>query len=177
MKNTFRRWLALAAKQYVCISKHPISKKWHAHSAHQNEVQYEELSHRLSPGTSCTNLGSNLDLASLEDLEEEQIQGSLRFSLFYDQLQSKLVVTVLDAQDLAVRDFSHSVDPFVWVRLMWTERENKEKSSMQCLLHEWQTRIVKKSCSPVFGDQFSCTLAEDEVSRVTVRFEVCDMPF
>ncbi|XP_073786416.1 synaptotagmin-2 isoform X1 [Danio rerio] len=139
-----------------------------------NKVQYEELSHRLSPGSSCTNLGSNLDLASLEDLEEEHIQGSLRFSLFYDQLQSKMVVTVLDAQDLAVRDFSHSVDPFVWVRLMWAEREDKEKNSMRCLLHEWQTRIVKNSCCPVFGDQFSCILAEDEVSRVTVRFEVRD---
>ncbi|RXN18213.1 synaptotagmin-2-like protein [Labeo rohita] len=78
------------------------------------EVFYEEMSHRLSPGTS--NMGSTLDLASMEDLEEENIQGSLRFSLFYDQLQSKLVVTVLDAQDLAVREFSNSVDPFVWVR-------------------------------------------------------------
>ncbi|XP_026143320.1 synaptotagmin-2 isoform X3 [Carassius auratus] len=138
------------------------------------EVHYEELSHRLSPGISCTNLGSSLDLASMADLEEENIQGSLRFSLFYDQLQSKLVVTVLDAQDLAKRDFSHSVDPFVWVRLLWAEREDEEQSSMQCVLDEWQTRLVKKSCSPVFGDQFSCTLAEEEVPRVTVRFEVRD---
>ncbi|XP_050991447.1 synaptotagmin-2 [Labeo rohita] len=136
------------------------------------EVFYEEMSHRLSPGTS--NMGSTLDLASMEDLEEENIQGSLRFSLFYDQLQSKLVVTVLDAQDLAVREFSNSVDPFVWVRLLWAEREDEEQSSMQCVLDEWQTRLVKKSCSPVFGDQFSCTLAEEEVSRVTVRFEVRD---
>ncbi|XP_016391416.1 synaptotagmin-2-like [Sinocyclocheilus rhinocerous] len=139
------------------------------------EVHYEELSHRLSPGTSYTNLGSSLDLASIADLEEENIQGSLRFSLFYDQLQSRLVVTVLDAQDLAVRDSSHSVDPFVWVRLLWAEREDEEQSSMQCVLDEWQTRLVKKSCSPVFGDQFSCTLAEEEVSKVTVRFEVRDL--
>ncbi|KAI7802189.1 putative synaptotagmin-1 [Triplophysa rosa] len=94
----------------------------------------------------------------------QHAQGSLRFSLFYDKLQSRLVVTVLDAQYLAVRDFSRSVDPFVWVRLL----------SLQCVLHEWQTRLVKKSCSPVFGDQFSCTLDEEEVSRVTVRFEVRD---
>ncbi|XP_067275906.1 synaptotagmin-2 isoform X2 [Pseudorasbora parva] len=138
------------------------------------EAQYEELSHRLSPGPSCTNLGSSLDLESMADLEEEQIQGSLRFSLYYDQLQSRLVVTVLDAQDLAVRDFSHSVDPFVWVRLLWAEREDEEQVSLHCVLHDWQTRLVKKSCSPVFGDQFSCALAEEEVSRVTVRFEVRD---
>ncbi|XP_052008813.1 synaptotagmin-1 isoform X2 [Xyrauchen texanus] len=140
-------------------------------------VHYEELdhmSHGLSPGSSYSNLGSCLDLASVADPEEEHIQGSLRFSLFYDQLQSRLVVTVLDAQDLAVRDFSHSVDPFVWVRLLWAESEDEKQSSHQCVLHEWQTRLVKKSCSPVFGDQFSCALAEEEVSRVTVRFEVRD---
>ncbi|XP_077050151.1 synaptotagmin-2 [Siphateles boraxobius] len=144
------------------------------HSVHQMEVHYEELSHRLSPGTSCTNLGSSLDLDSMTDLEEEHIQGSLRFSLFYDQLQSRLVVTVLDAQDLAVRDFSHSVDPFVWVRLMWAEKEDEEQCPLHSVLDEWQTRLVKKSCCPVFGDQFSCSLAEEEVSRVTVRFEVRD---
>ncbi|KAK7160211.1 hypothetical protein R3I93_007994 [Phoxinus phoxinus] len=138
------------------------------------EVHYEELSHRVSPGTSCTNLGSSLDLDSMADLEEEHIQGSLRFSLFYDQLQSRLVVTVLDAQDLAVRDFSHSVDPFVWVRLMWAAREDAEQCPLHSVLDEWQTRLVKKSSCPVFGDQFSCSLAEEEVSRVTVRFEVRD---
>ncbi|KAK9958996.1 hypothetical protein ABG768_011089 [Culter alburnus] len=138
------------------------------------EVHYEELSHQLSPGSSCTNLGSSFDLDSMVDLEEEHIQGSLRFSLFYDQLQARLVVTVLDAQDLAVRDFSHSVDPFVWVRLLWAEREDEEQGSLHSVLHEWQTRLVKKSCSPVFGDQFSCALAEKEVSRITVKFEVRD---
>jgi len=59
------------------------------HSVHQTEVHYEELSHQVSPGTSCTNLGSSLDqvsMAAILDVEEEHIQGSLRFSLFYDQL-------------------------------------------------------------------------------------------
>ncbi|XP_039539744.1 synaptotagmin-7 isoform X3 [Pimephales promelas] len=143
----------------------------------KTEVHYEELSHRVSPGTSCTNLGSSLDqdsMAAILDVEEDHIQGSLRFSLFYDQLQSRLVVTVLDAQDLAVRDFSHSVDPFVWVRLIWAESEDEEQCPLHSVLDEWQTRLVKKSSCPVFGDQFSCSLAEEEVSRVTVRFEVRD---
>ncbi|KAA0714956.1 Synaptotagmin-C Synaptic vesicle protein O-p65-C [Triplophysa tibetana] len=137
------------------------------------ETKLEVLNrHQMSPGSSYTTLGSSLDLTLGPD--EEHAQGSLRFSLFYDQLQSRLVVTVLDAQYLAVRDFSLSVDPFVWVRLLWAEREEKDQSSLQCVLHEWQTRLVKKSCSPVFGDQFSCALDEEEVSRVTVRFEVRD---
>lgn len=136
------------------------------------EVLDWQSHHTLSPGSSYTNLSSSVDLASTADLDEEHIQGSLRFTLFYDQLQSRLVVTVLNAQDLAVRDFSHSVDPFVFVRLLWGEGEDEEHSSLQCVLHEWQTSLVKKSCSPVFGDQFSCTLDKEELSRVTLRFEV-----
>lgn len=143
------------------------------HSPCQLEVLNQ---HQMSPGSSYTNLGSSLDLASTLGPDEEHAQGSLRFSLFYDQMQSRLVVTVLDAQYLAVRDFSLSVDPFVWVRLFWAEREDMDQSSLQCVLHEWQTRLVKKSCSPVFGDQFSCAMDEEEVSRVTVKFEVSNRP-
>lgn len=143
-------------------------------------------------------------LESLEDRESEeepQVRGSLRFSLYYDQLQGQLVVTVLEARQLPLRDFSHTVDPFVRVRLLWAreveeeeedieeeeeeeeimdqrKRTGKEKSSeslqpQQCVLHEWQTRMVKNSCSPAFGDQFSCGLAEQEVARITVKLEVC----
>ncbi|XP_065138767.1 synaptotagmin-2 isoform X1 [Paramisgurnus dabryanus] len=138
------------------------------------EVLEWQSNHTLSPGSSYTNLSSSLDLVSTADLDEEHIQGSLHFTLFYDQLQSRLVVTVLDAQDLAVRDFSHSVDPFVLVRLLWAERGDEKQSSLHCVLHEWQTRLVKRSCSPVFADQFSCTLDEEELSRVTLKFEVRD---
>lgn len=142
-------------------------------------------------------------LESLEDRESEEeppVHGSLHFSLYYDQLQGQLVVTVLEARQLPLRDFSHSVDPFVRVRLLWAKEveeeedtdeeeeimgqrkrrtgKEKEKSSQslqpqQCVLHEWQTRIVKNSSSPAFGDQFSCALAEQEVARITVKLEVC----
>ncbi|XP_030622834.1 synaptotagmin-A [Chanos chanos] len=140
---------------------------------HTDEVN--RLSRCLSPGSSLSDLDSAVEQD--EDEEEEQVQGSLRFSLFYDQVQSRLVVTVLEAKNLAVRGFSRSVDPFVRVRVLWGESEEEEKvSSLQlyCVLHEWQTRFVKDSHSPLFGDQFSCTLAEEDIPKIIVRLEVRD---
>ncbi|KAL6479123.1 hypothetical protein MHYP_G00125560 [Metynnis hypsauchen] len=128
----------------------------------------ERLSRCLSRSS---DLASSMD--SLGEPDEERIQGTLRFSLFYDQLQSRLVVTVLEARGLAARDFSRSADPFVCLRLLWAAREGDEQR-LSCVLQEWQTRLVKDSCNPVFADQFSCTLAEEDVPRVTVRMEVRD---
>lgn len=111
---------------------------------------------------------------SLGEVEEERVQGTLRFSLFYDQLQSRLVVTVLEAKDLAAREFSRSADPFVCLRLLWATREEDEQR-LSCVLQEWQTRLVKDSCNPMFGDQFSCTLGEEDVPWVTLRMEVSSL--
>ncbi|MBN3306701.1 SYT2 protein, partial [Amia calva] len=99
-------------------------------------------------------------------------RGCLRFSLFYDSELSRLVVTVLDAGGLPVRDFSHSVDPFVRVRLL--SGPPSEQSSLCCVLQEWDTRLVKNSRSPSFGDQFSYSLPEDELPAITVKLEVKD---
>uniref|UniRef100_W5LN42 C2 domain-containing protein n=1 Tax=Astyanax mexicanus TaxID=7994 RepID=W5LN42_ASTMX len=118
-----------------------------------------------------SDLASSMD--SLGELDEERVQGTLRFSLFYDQLQSRLVVTVLEARGLAMREFSRSADPFVRLRLLWASKEDDEQR-LSCVLQEWQTRLVKDSCNPMFGDQFSCILPEEDVSRVTVRMEVRD---
>ncbi|XP_076118329.1 synaptotagmin-2 [Alosa pseudoharengus] len=170
----------------------------------KEEFAHDQV-HRLSRCLSQDSLPASMLSGSLESLEDQesedepQMRGSLRFSLYYDQLQGRLVVTVLEARQLPLREFSHSVDPFVRVRLLWANEANeegdteeeeeeveerrttarKEKSSVsvrpqQCVLHEWQSRLVKNSSSPAFGDQFSCSLAEEEVHRVTVKLEVRD---
>uniref|UniRef100_A0AAY5K748 C2 domain-containing protein n=1 Tax=Esox lucius TaxID=8010 RepID=A0AAY5K748_ESOLU len=133
---------------------------------------------RLSRGLS---MDSHLELPSLEDQEqEEEVKGSLRFSLFYDKVQSRLVVTVLEARELPLRDFSHGVDPFVRIWLLWAGHEREEERglgsspSLCCVLHEWQSRMVKNNSNPMFGDQFSCSLEGRDVPHITVRFEVRD---
>ncbi|XP_035654500.1 synaptotagmin 1-like isoform X3 [Oncorhynchus keta] len=136
----------------------------------------EKLHEEAQRLSRCLYMGSHMELPGLGN----QLKGSLRFSLYYDQLQSRLVVTVLEARGLPVRDFSRSVDPFVRVRLLWAKHDNEEEKeeqsspSLQCVLHEWQSRMVKDSSSPTFGDQFSCSMEEEDVPHTTVRFEVRD---
>uniref|UniRef100_W5M474 C2 domain-containing protein n=1 Tax=Lepisosteus oculatus TaxID=7918 RepID=W5M474_LEPOC len=108
----------------------------------------------------------------LEEEEQESPRGKLRFSLFYDRELSRLLVTVLGACELPARDFSQSVDPFVRVRVL--AGPLSEQTGLHCTLHEWETRLVKKSRNPSFGDQFSCSLTEEEVPNITIKLEVRD---
>lgn len=127
------------------------------------------------------------------ELEEqdnlEQVHGSLRFSLYYDRLQSRLVVTVLQAEGLQGRSQTHNLQPFVRLSLMWASPEGTELEEFVdeegegkatplvfwTVLQEWRTRIVKDSCNPLFGDQFSCSLQEEEeLRRITLKMEVRD---
>uniref|UniRef100_A0A672HUM0 Synaptotagmin-2-like n=1 Tax=Salarias fasciatus TaxID=181472 RepID=A0A672HUM0_SALFA len=51
----------------------------------------------------------------------EKVDGSLRFSVFYDQQQTQLVVTVLQAEGLFQDRPTRSLHPFVKIRLMFAE--------------------------------------------------------
>ncbi|XP_047010937.1 synaptotagmin-2 [Ictalurus punctatus] len=168
----------------LTASKHTVNSTLLDSQSAKNETfqsspipNYQLYFHHDEVGSLSSCLYSSSDLAnstdSLEDVDEEHVQGTLRFSLFYDQLQSRLVVTVLEARDLAARTFSQHVDPFINVRVLWVAVEDEEQQ-LTCVLQEWQTRPVKDSCNPTFGDQFSCTVTEEEMPRVTVRLEVRD---
>lgn len=127
----------------------------------------------LGPLSCCLSSSSDLNSStdSLGDVDEGHIQGTLCFSLFYNQLQSRLEVTVLEARGLATRTFRQCVDPFVHVRVLSVAAEDAAQQ-LNCVLQDWQTRPVKDSCNPTFGDEFSCTLTEEEVPKITVRLEV-----
>ncbi|XP_076590022.1 synaptotagmin-2 isoform X2 [Chaetodon auriga] len=81
----------------------------------------------------------------------------------------------------------HSLQPFVKLCLMWASSEEVDVESytdeegtgmppvMWTVLQEWRTRIVKGSCNPLFGDQFSCILQEpEELHHINLRMEVRD---
>ncbi|XP_043980815.1 synaptotagmin-5 isoform X2 [Gambusia affinis] len=113
-----------------------------------------------------------------------RVHGSLRFSVYYDQLQAFLVVTVLQVEGLVGSSQTSGLQPFVKIRLMCagsegTELEHQEgqatPSVLWTVLQEWRTRIVKGSCNPLYGDQFSCILQDkDMINRITLRMEVRD---
>lgn len=138
---------------------------------------YQMYFHHDKMGPFC--LSSSSELASstdsLADVDQKHIQkhiqGTLRFSLFYDQLQSQLVVTVLEARGLAAQASSQCVHPFVHVRVLCLAVKDEDQQ-LTCVLQEWQTRPLKDSCSPTFGEMFSCTVTEEEMPRVTMRLEV-----
>lgn len=122
-----------------------------------------------------------------EQASVKKVDGSLRFSIYYDQLQSQLVVTVLQVEGLQDHSQKHSLQPFVKLSLMWASSEEVEVESctdeegagmppvVWTVLQEWRTRTVKGSCNPLFGDQFSCILQEPkELHHINLRMEVRD---
>lgn len=147
--------------------------------------------HRLSRCLSQTSLPmpeSRLtDRQMGEQANVQKVDGSLRFSIYYDQLQSQLVVTVLQVEGLQDHSQKHSLQPFVKLSLMWASSEEVEVEGctdeegagmppvVWTVLQEWQTRIVKGSCNPLFGDQFSCILQEPkELHHINLRMQVRD---
>ncbi|XP_073328700.1 synaptotagmin-2 [Pagrus major] len=138
--------------------------------------------------TSCPPTGSSqADRHMAEQDKVRKVDGSLRFSIYYDQLQSQLVVTVLQVEGLHDRSQKHSLQPFVKLSLMWAGSEGVELEGstdeegegsapvLWAVLQEWRTRIVKGSCNPLFGDQFSCVLHEHrDFHRINLRMEVRD---
>uniref|UniRef100_A0A669D865 C2 domain-containing protein n=1 Tax=Oreochromis niloticus TaxID=8128 RepID=A0A669D865_ORENI len=143
--------------------------------------------HRLSR---CLSQPSFPSLASTEEAgdKEEQatiqkVEGSIRFSVYYDQMQSRLVVTVLQVEGLLEHSESRTLQPFVKILLMWAGSEAVEVEGfkdeegegllpvLRTVLQEWRTRIVKGSCNPLFGDQFSCVLQEDKLHHINLRME------
>ncbi|TSS72690.1 Rabphilin-3A [Bagarius yarrelli] len=126
--------------------------------------------------SSSTELASSTD--SLEDVDKKHIQGMIRFTLFYDQLHSWLEVTVLETKGLAAQVSSQCVQNYVHVRVLCVAMEDEEQQ-FNCVLKEWKTGPVNTSCSPTFGEKFSCTVTKEEMPKVTVRLEVkdCDKHF
>lgn len=123
-----------------------------------------------------------------ETTTNKKVDGLLRFSVYYDQVQSRLVITVLQVEGLLQHSETRSLQPFVKIRLMWAKLEGVEGEDFKdgegdvrtpvlwTVLQEWRTRVVKGSCNPLFGDQFSCILQEDEdrLRHINLRMEVRD---
>lgn len=145
------------------------------------------LSRCLSQASSPPSGSSQADGDMGEQANIKKVDGSLRFSIYYDQLQSRLVATILQVEGLLEQSQTRSLQPFVKLRLMWAGSEAVEVEDctdeegegtapvLWTVMQEWRTRIVKGSCNPLFGDQFSCALQEDkELHHINLRMEVMD---
>uniref|UniRef100_UPI0037E7833A synaptotagmin-5 n=1 Tax=Semicossyphus pulcher TaxID=241346 RepID=UPI0037E7833A len=141
------------------------------------------LSQTLFPSLGSTQTEGDMG----EQANIKKVDGTLRFSIYYDQLHSSLVVTVLQVEGLLEHSQKRNLHPFVKISLMWACSHGMELEScmdeegqgmtpvMWTVLQEWRTRIVKGSCNPLFGDQFNCILQEDkELHHINLRMEVRD---
>ncbi|XP_039990164.1 synaptotagmin-2 [Xiphias gladius] len=117
-----------------------------------------------------------------------QAEGDMGEQANIKKLQSRLVVTILQVEGLLEHSQTCSLQPFVKIRLMWTgsegvevegykdEEDEESAPVLWTVLQEWRTRIVKGSCNPLFGDQFSFILQQDKdkLHRINLRMEVRD---
>nr|XP_043872340.1 synaptotagmin-2-like [Solea senegalensis] len=133
---------------------------------------------------------ASTDSSHTGEVEEQgsikKVDGSLRFSVHYDQPQSRLGVTILQVKGLHCQ--TGGIQPFVKVRVMWAgsrrvkvadckdEEGEGASPALWTVLQEWQTRIVKGICSPLFGEKFSCVLEQekDMLQSINLRMEVWD---
>lgn len=75
-----------------------------------------------------------------------QVLGSLRFSVFFDRLESRLVICVLQAEGLSDSGEATSMQPFVKVRLMKAGLEGTGKRSLKKERVLGQLVLLLKSC-------------------------------
>ncbi|XP_077372582.1 synaptotagmin-1 [Festucalex cinctus] len=120
-----------------------------------------------------------------EERENKKISGWIHYSVYYDAQQRHLVVTVLRVEGLQQQRQASSLQLFVQLKLLWSGPETEgpyidEASegtplALRTVLQDWRTRIVKGTCNPLFGDQFTCTLRDEkELDHMDLRMEVRD---
>ncbi|XP_077566611.1 synaptotagmin-12 [Stigmatopora nigra] len=108
--------------------------------------------------------------------------GWLHYSLYYDEPERHLVVTILEVEGLQERrESSHPL--FVQIKLLWAgcekdadqlvERSDAPSLALRTVLQDWRTRIVKGTSNPLFGDQFSYILGDEQrLDDIDLRMEV-----
>ncbi|XP_067850099.1 synaptotagmin-1 isoform X2 [Heptranchias perlo] len=112
---------------------------------------------------------SNDDLVADSKYE---VAGKMTFSLSYDKKQSKLQLTVSKASNLPARHYDQSADSFIRLKLFTSLPS--QQSKYQCILHQWDTKIVKNTTNPSFGDQFNCSIEKNVLRKATLKLQVWD---
>ncbi|XP_019620998.1 PREDICTED: synaptotagmin-12-like [Branchiostoma belcheri] len=100
------------------------------------------------------------DCSVFESLVAELLpgMGQLEFTLEYDAARQQLLVTVIQAQDLAIQDYQGPIDSFVKIFL----HPNNEPAA--------QSKVYRKSPNPVFNERFIFHVREDDLDSRILQF-------
>ncbi|XP_065225167.1 synaptotagmin-10-like [Planococcus citri] len=101
-------------------------------------------------------------IESNENAENMQYCGKLSFTLRYDFELDALIIKVLEAHDLPVKDMTGSSDPYVKVFLL-PDRKKK-----------FQTKVHRKNLDPVFNETFIVSVNYDDLLKRHLQFSVYD---
>ncbi|KAK6637193.1 hypothetical protein RUM44_007607 [Polyplax serrata] len=102
---------------------------------------------------------NSMDSNSTADLE---YCGKLHLALRYDAEIECLVVKVLEARDLPIKDVSGSSDPYIKVYLL-PDRKKK-----------FQTKVHRKNLNPVFNETFIFSVNYEDLHHRYLQFSVYD---
>ncbi|NXE55729.1 SYT9 protein, partial [Casuarius casuarius] len=94
-------------------------------------------------------------------------RGELKFSLRYCREQRELLLTGLEARALPSRGRARSA-----VRIRLLRQVPSHIPGLQCVVHEWQSPVVKDCSGPAFADRVVCSLRDADVERSTLKLEV-----
>ncbi|KAK0183487.1 hypothetical protein PV327_001524 [Microctonus hyperodae] len=88
--------------------------------------------------------------------------GKLHFALRYDKEIEGLVVKVLEARGLPIKDVSGSSDPYVKIYLL-PDRKKK-----------FQTKVHRKNLNPIFNERFIFSVPYEDLRERYLQFSVYD---
>ncbi|XP_061678872.1 synaptotagmin-5 isoform X2 [Syngnathoides biaculeatus] len=179
----------LAWQAFRCFRRpapiHPLPEAVNRDLLHTDDVSEITRQYKGMPTIKVEDVDTDILKSTEQRGEDKKFDGWLHYSLYYDDQQHHLVVTVLEVEGLHQERQTCSLQLFVQVKLLWTGPEmegpyidegGKGKPLTLCtVLQDWRTRIVKGTCNPLFGDQFSCILHnEKELEHIDLRMEVRD---
>ncbi|NXY75367.1 SYT11 protein, partial [Glareola pratincola] len=94
-------------------------------------------------------------------------RGTLKFSLLYCRERCELLLTGLEAWGLPSRGCAGAA-----IRVRLLRQIPSHIPGLQCMVQEWQSRVVKNCCRTAFGDHFVFSLQDAEVEKSTLKLEV-----
>ncbi|XP_059831895.1 synaptotagmin-1 isoform X3 [Hypanus sabinus] len=137
--------------------------KLHDYKVYKLQESIQKLNHYLQSSSDRLKLiQSNEDLVAESNYE---LTGKLKFSLSYDKIQSKLQLTILQAFNVPARHAKRTTDSFIRTKLFISLLQ------YQCILHQWDTKIVKNTSYPCFGDHFTCSVESDVSKKATLKLQ------